>query len=59
MLSKKDTAVCSSRVSKSEITEILNEISPDKRLEDWDLNTDDMRDHLLEPDLFELHQRWR
>ena len=59
MLSKKDTAACSSRVSKSEITEILNEISPGKRLEDWDLNTDNMRDHLLEPDSFELHQRWR
>ena len=59
ILSKKDSAVYSSQVSVSEVTEILNETSPGKRLEDWDLSTEDIRNYPLEPDSLDLHQRWR
>ena len=60
MLSKKDTAVYSSQVSKSDIAVAgtLNEISPVKKLEDWDLSIEDMRNYLTEPDSFELHHRY-
>ena len=58
MISKKDTAAHFSQVSKSDIAAILNEISPDKKLEDWDLSIEDMRKYLTEPDSFEQHHRY-
>ena len=58
MISKKDTAVHFSQVSKSDIAATLNEISPGKKLEDWDLSIEDMRKYLTEPDSFEQHHQY-
>ena len=56
--SQKDTAIYSSPASRSDITATLNEMSPGRRLEDWDLSTEDMRIYISEPDSFELYHRY-
>ena len=54
ILSQKDTAACSAQVTSLNITETLKEVSPGKKLEDWELSTEDIRNIITDPS--ELNQ---
>ena len=54
ILSQKHLMACSPQVTSSNIIETLKEVSMGKKLEDWDLSTEDLRNLITDPD--ELNQ---